>query len=215
MDDRLASAMFTSWQRRGLPADDGQQVIRTSLRWLGAPYGITTATGGAYLDCSSLVSQSHWEAAGILVPFTVAGQHQSMWAEDVPSLASATVGDVLIRYDADRKHAGMLAGWDDERHLVLESVPSEGCRLVPIKAFGPVTVIRRFIRERNPSSVGLAWTALARATPKVGRHGARLDRPGQHRHHGFDISVIGGVTRGRLPHRAECRYPRPHRRSDH
>lgn len=195
MDYRRSAAVLKSWQQRGLLPDDGQQVVRTSLRWLGAPYGVTTATGGAFLDCSSLVSQSHWEAAGILVPFTVAGQRRSIWAEEVPSLASAAVGDVLIHHDAGRQHAGLLAGWDADRHLVLESVPGEGCRLAPIEAFGPVTVIRRFVRERNPGAVGLAWTALARAIPKMGRHGARLDRLGQHRHHGFDICVIDGATR--------------------
>jgi hypothetical protein len=162
MDDRRASEVVNSWQRRGFPPDDGQRIVRTALRWLGAPYGITTVTGGALLDCSSLVSQSHWEAAGILVPFTVSGQHRSMWAEDVPSTASAAIGDVLICNDADRHHAGLVAGWDGEEHIVLESVPGEGCRLSRHSgrslSFADLFAIGT---RASPGQHGLLWPVLS------------------------------------------------------
>jgi murein DD-endopeptidase MepM/ murein hydrolase activator NlpD len=173
-----------------------------SLRFLGNTYRMSRELFPGYIDCSTLVSQAHWDAAGVQTPFVAESQRLASTAIDVSDIEQALPGDVLVYYPSlahsparGHNHVALLltrdgGGW------VIEARPSTGTRIIPLSQASWDGGIRRFCpnptAEFPPSG---AWRALALETPKIARLGARLTadyfrgepRYPARRHRGVDV----------------------------
>jgi len=135
------------------------------------------------IDCSTLVSQSHWEGALIGVPFTAESQRKASSGKVISSMAEALPADVLVKYpsvsespDGQWNHVGLYLGRDTSGiEWVVESVSGAGVRLTRAADFDPQGGIRRFVPFEDVvhDSTARAALALAIRVPKLGRLGAK------------------------------------------
>jgi cell wall-associated NlpC family hydrolase len=99
------------------------RICAAALKWLGASYEqfeeLRSRHGRGSIDCSTLVSQSHWEGALIVVPFTAEGQRKSSRGKAISSIDLAEPGDVMVKYpsledspDRRHNHVGIFLGRD-------------------------------------------------------------------------------------------------------
>src|SRR4051812_24507907 len=96
-DIRSAVAAFCeAGQRAGLPlAGEALSVISASATFAGWRYQITREQADGLIDCSSLVSQSHWLGAAIGMPFIAETQRLAYSGIDV-ARNELRPGDVLV-----------------------------------------------------------------------------------------------------------------------
>lgn len=121
----------------------GADVVADAKKYLGVPYvfGGTTSSG---LDCSGLV-QRVFKDLGIDVPRLVSGQ--STLGTEVPSLAQAKPGDLIVTNGGD--HIVIYAGDGKVIHA-----PSEGRNVSLVDNWmddSDIVTIRRVVPETSPA----------------------------------------------------------------
>jgi len=146
---------IASWRNdHGYGIDtEHDRICRAAGRFLGFTYQQhEELTKVKEIDCSTLVSQAHWEGALIGVPFTAEGQRSASTGIVVPDIDAVQPGDVLVRYpyldatpDKTWNHVGMFLGQQPtgERWLI-ESKGGVGVHLARLEEFDPRGGIRRF-----------------------------------------------------------------------
>lgn len=180
------------------PSDtDAQRVVDLARSAAGQPYGVTRELATAPLvDCSTLVSQAHWEGAGLVIPFVAENQRRALNGLRI-DVRSATVGDVLFFFDGTHprrphNHSCIVADRSGDWIEVVEARPDAGVAVTiyPTARFTGGAI--RFLRDPAPSAIDALF--LASSVPKLGRLGARLTSDvGIGRHHrGTDICVRPG-----------------------
>ena len=75
-------------------------VCNNAMNYVGMPYLRSEELSQSTIDCSTLVSQSHWEGALIGVPFTADGQRRATSGASIECRADLQPGDVLVRYES-------------------------------------------------------------------------------------------------------------------
>jgi hypothetical protein len=175
-------------------------VALAALENLGKQYRITRELHPDFVDCSTVVSQSHWVGAGIQTPFIAESQRKASNA-CVVGRDDLLPGDAIYAYASKElspggrhNHTVLFLGHDqDGAPWAIESREEHGARLITMDAVAFDGGIRRFCL--NPLSIFPAgqWSDLVRAVPKLGRLGARLtSRYGSGtRHRGLDIYARG------------------------
>jgi hypothetical protein len=188
-----------------------------ALQFLGYSYLRTEELASeTTVDCSTLVSQAHWEGALIGVPFTAEGQRKAASGLSIRSVEEALPGDVLVKYpsledspDKQWNHVGIYLGCDTAgSRWLIESAGGVGVRLSRVEGFGSRGGIKRFITSEDEVLQESARHALALAprVPKFGRLGVNqycVSGAPRRQHHGVDIYVpkdtvvkatIGGIA---------------------
>jgi murein DD-endopeptidase MepM/ murein hydrolase activator NlpD len=194
---------------RGLSQEtEGGSIVATAMTFLGLPYARTEELVINAIDCSTLISQSHWLGALLGVPFTSEGQRTAANAATIGDSMDLLPGDLAIKYPSAKEspggrfnHVALIVGIDRDGNLwVIESSEDkEGCVLSTFEEFDPKGPYRRF--SSNPalifsgSHVRRALNA-ARYVPKLGRFGARQYRKSDESrlpHKGIDIYLPAGT----------------------
>jgi hypothetical protein len=174
-------------------------VARRALDHIGKSYKITRELWPGLIDCSTLVSQSHWSGAAIQTPFIAETQRRASNAQVIESV-DLLPGDAIYSYPSKEEspggrhnHVALFLGGDQHgTPWVIESREEEGVilgRLDEVKFGGG---IRRFCIEplrRFPKGM---WSQLVPRVPKLGRLGARLTASytgTSRRHRGIDVYV--------------------------
>lgn len=148
------------------------------------------------VDCSTLVSQAHWEGAGLIVPFVAENQRRAVSGVRI-DVRSATLGDVVIFYDGTQpqrphNHSCLVTDRHGDWMEVVEARPDAGVTvaLYPTARFSGGAI--RFLGDVAPPSIDAL--TLTPSVPKLGRLGARLTSGvGTGRHHrGTDICMAPG-----------------------
>jgi hypothetical protein len=216
--ESLVSAFIDANRSDGFhPQSEASRVLKSAARFSGWKYRITRELTHGWIDCSTLVSQAHWDGAGVGVPFVAETQRRAYNALAIAPEDRAP-SDVLVAYptktmapDKRHNHVVMYLG----RHpyfgeWVIESAASaDGVRVRPLKEADANGGLRRFL----PFPKRFAFPAdelalrLAQSVPKLGRLGARLTSglAVPRRHRGIDIyakkefavlaPITGSVTR--------------------
>ncbi|MFC5001917.1 M23 family metallopeptidase [Dactylosporangium cerinum] len=194
--DRLLSAY------RASPLECTSVAI-ASLDHLAKRYHRSRQLLPGQIDCSTLVSQAHWDGAAVQTPFIAENQRTARSAAVVAGLADALPGDVLVAYASLEAAPG---GRHNHVALVLESdgqgdgwaiqaSESAGTQIIRLTQARLGGGIRRFCP--NPLVVYAAgdWAELVRRVPKLGRLGVRLKQPwaAVRRHSGVDVAVEHGT----------------------
>ena len=191
-----------------LPSESAAVALE-SLRFMGDEYRMAREFFPGYVDCSTLVSQAHWDAAGVQTPYVAESQRLARTATVVADLEQALPGDVLVAYKSmadspsrDHNHVGLLLTREpDGSGWVIEAKYRKGVRIIPLGEASWAGGIRRFC----PNALvgfppGGAWNGLARATPKLARLGTRLTahyrrddvKSSERRHLGIDVYAEPG-----------------------
>lgn len=178
-------------------------VAIASLAHFAKSYLRTRPLLPGYIDCSTLVSQAHWEGAAVQTPFIAENQRTAKSAMAVSSLVEVLPGDVLVAYGSLETAPG---GRHNHVALVLESdAQGEGWAIQATEFSGTQIVrlaearleggIRRFCPNPLVPYADGDWTELARRVPKLGRLGVRLKNPAgeERRHSGIDLHVGYGT----------------------
>jgi hypothetical protein len=173
-------------------------VARCALEHVGKSYRITRELWPGLIDCSTLVSQSHWSGAAIQTPFIAETQRRASNARAVER-ADLLPGDAIYSYSSAAEapggrhnHVALFLGRDESgTSWTIESREETGVvftRLHEVKFGGG---IRRFCLAPLRVFPNGPWSRLAPRVPKLGRLGARLTASylSLRRHSGIDIYV--------------------------
>jgi hypothetical protein len=197
----LRSVLAAESQRGLNPRSECMRVVEVSARFTGWGYKITRELQGGLIDCSTLISQAHWEGAAVATPFVAETQRVAYNAVDVSD--AWLPGDVLVRYPSRtaspggrHNHVALFAGRDsDGVSWMVESRDAFGVRALHVDAEASRGGVRRFLP--NPLGVFDDSVALrlAQAVPKLGRLGSRLTFPlvDAGRHRGIDVCFANPV----------------------
>jgi hypothetical protein len=171
-------------------------VAMAALEHLGKQYRITRELHPGLIDCSTVVSQSHWVGAGIQTPFIAESQRTAAnsFAVDPKDLLP---GDAIYAYPGRKfspggrhNHVVLFLGHDDN-HVpwAIESREDHGAILITLDNVLFDGGIRRFCINPRRVFPTNSWTDLVRRVPKLGRLGARLTAKygSCDRHRGLDI----------------------------
>lgn len=198
--ESLVSAFIEANRSYGFhPQSEASRVLKSAAGFEGWRYRITRELVHGLVDCSTLVSQAHWNGAGIGVPFVAETQRNAYSALTiVPEKREPS--DVLVTYPSRKmapegrhNHVVMYLGRHPELgEWVIESAASAGgVRVRPLEVADLMGGVRRFLPfpKRFEFPADELALRLARSVPKLGRLGARLtsglaDPP---RHRGVDI----------------------------
>jgi hypothetical protein len=173
------------------------RVVAASSRFAGWQYRITRELRERLIDCSTLISQSHWDGAAIATPFVAETQRIAYNASDVPD-GQWLPGDVLVRYPSRElspggrhNHVALYLGRDASGATwMIESREPQGVRALGVDDRAADGGVRRFLPHPTRAFDDEMSLALARAVPKLGRLGSRLtvalDGESE-RHRGIDI----------------------------
>jgi hypothetical protein len=177
-------------------------VVRAASRFAGWSYRITREFRQGLIDCSTLVSQSHWEGAAVGTPFVAETQRTAYNAADVPE-GRWLPGDVLVRYRPHElsplrrhNHVALFAGRDPHGAAwMIESREPFGVRAVLVDDAAADGGARRFLPHPTRVFDDELALALARAVPKLGRLGCRLTAAlgDSQRHRGIDVCFSRSV----------------------
>ena len=159
-------------------------VCNHAMNYVGMPYLRSEELSQSTIDCSTLVSQSHWEGALIGVPFTADGQRRAASGVSIERRTDLQPGDVLVRYesveaspDKQFNHVAIFLGTDCSRTpLLIESRGGKGVILTPLHEFPNLGGIRRFIAGNMKcfdSEQAKRALDLSKFVPKLARIGAR------------------------------------------
>lgn len=178
---------------------EASRVLKSAASFGGWRYRITRELKREWIDCSTLVSQAHWNGAGIGLPFVAETQRRAYSAVAVAAEARMP-SDVLVAYptkemspDGRHNHVVMYLGRHPQLgEWVIESAAAAGgVRVRPLKNVDSNGGVRRFLPFPTRSAFPAADVALrlAQAVPKLGRLGARLTSglAVPRRHRGVDI----------------------------
>jgi hypothetical protein len=174
-------------------------VAYAAFEHMGKGYRITRELWPDVIDCSSLVSQSHWTGAGIQTPFIAETQRFASNARVIEP-AELLPGDAIYAYRSKSEapggrhnHVALFLGTDQMgKPWAIESREETGVTLSELNKIRFDGGIRRFCIEPLRVFPQGTWSQLARRVPKLGRLGARLTASyagGPRRHHGTDVYV--------------------------
>ena len=170
-----------------------------SVSFVGFGFKVTRELAATTVDCSTLVSQSHWIGAAVQVPFIAENQRLSATARAI-EFEDLMVGDVLVAYESSghsplrrHNHVVLYLGEDSRGEpWCIESKEPHGVCFTPLADALHGGGVRRFCPNPHSAFESGAWNALVRAVPKLSRLGARLTSKygGESRHSGIDVYVI-------------------------
>jgi hypothetical protein len=179
------------------------RVAAASLAFLGRGYRITRELVPDLMDCSTVVSQAHWDGAGIQTPFIAETQRLATNAVDV-AWADLLPGDSIFIYPSRAQapggrhnHVVLYLGPDDRgTPWTIESSTTRGVVLTELATVSPGGGIRRFCQRPRQVFADDTWSGLAARVPKLARLGSRLiARYGPvGRHQGIDVYVAQDTT---------------------
>jgi hypothetical protein len=196
----LVSAFIEANRSVGFDArSEASRVLKSAAGFSGWRYRITRELTRDWVDCSTLVSQAHWNGAGIGVPFVAETQRRAYSALAIAP-EERTPSDVLIAYptkamapDGRHNHVVMYLGRHPQlgEWVIEAAVSADGVQVRPLKETDSDGGVRRFL----PFPKSFAFPAtdvalrLAQSVPKLGRLGARLTSGlvVPRRHRGVDI----------------------------
>lgn len=181
----------------GVHLTEGCRVARASLEHLGKKYRITREMTRDFIDCSTVVSQSHWIGAAVQTPFIADTQRQASNAIGVDA-ECLIAGDAVYAYESAKSspggrynHVGLVLGSDESGiHWAIESSDPVGVRIVPLDSLRIAGGYRRFCPNALDVFRDGPWCTLVRRVPKLGRLGSRLTAGYFHpsrAHRGTDI----------------------------
>jgi hypothetical protein len=183
-----------------------EAVAHESFIHLGKSYHITRELRPGLIDCSTLVSQSHWTGAAVQMPFIAETQRTAVNGYFVDR-SDLVPGDCIYAYptkdeapDGKHNHVVLFIGADETGELwAIESRPESGVALIELNSVSFRGGIKRFCPEPMRSFGQGYWADLAARVPKLGRLGARLtsqyDGSPVSRHAGTDIyDVVGSMV---------------------
>jgi hypothetical protein len=190
----LLASVQTSNGRAGVsPRAEAAMVVMAAARFAGWRYLITREQAPGLIDCSSLVSQSHWLGGAIGMPFTAEAQRTAYSGNGIGS-DEMLPGDVLVRHpqlgSRPHNHVVMFLGRDNAaRPWVLESRAVDGVRARLLIDSDIEGGIRRFCPHPLEEFDDAAALNVAADVPKLGRLGCRLTAAvdGVRRHSGTDV----------------------------
>lgn len=181
------------------PRSEASCVLESAAGFSGWRYRITRELARDWVDCSTLISQAHWNGAGIGVPFVAETQRRAYSALAIMP-EDRTPSDVLVAYptramapDGRHNHVVMYLGRHPQLgEWVIESAASAGgVRVRPLKETDSNGGVRRFLPfpKRFAFPADEVALRLAQSVPKLGRLGARLTSglAVPRRHRGVDI----------------------------
>lgn len=180
------------------------EICKRALKYLGFTYERSeNLSSDTSVDCSTLVSQSHWEGAAIGVPFIAENQRTAKSGKTVSSPDKLIPADVLVKYpsveespDGKWNHVGLYLGRDEMGdEWLIESRSDDGVTLSKIDSFNPRGGAIRFTRSTRQFTSSEALS-LAPLVPKFGRLGVRqYMETTQERtiHTGLDLYVDEGT----------------------
>lgn len=200
----LIRGIVAAESTRGLdPQAECLRVVTASARFAGSSYRITRELVAGLIDCSTLVSQAHWEGAAVATPFVAETQRIAYNAWDVAD-GDWLPADILVRYPSREvspggrhNHVAIFIGSDSQgERWIIESRAPHGVRALPVDLGAADGGVRRFLP--NPTRVfpeDVTALLLAQAVPKLGRLGSRLTAPltDSDRHRGIDIYLRDDV----------------------
>jgi hypothetical protein len=171
-------------------------VALSSFEHLGKKYKITRELQKNTIDCSTVVSQSHWIGAAVQLPFIAETQRRAVNARTVER-ADMLPGDSIYAYakkedspGGRHNHVVLFIGNDDGgTPWAMESREESGAVLTELSSVSFAGGIRRFCIEPLRIFAEGPWSRIVRQVPKLGRLGARLTvgYRGGGRHTGLDI----------------------------
>lgn len=173
-----------------------ESVAHAATRHLGKSYRITRELSETTIDCSTLVSQSHWIGAGVQTPFVAESQRLAVnglqvgWDELVPGDCIYAYRDRQSSPGGRHNHVALYVGTDRTGEpWAVESLDPSGVHFLPLERVRDAGGIRRFCPNPQILYPPGEWTALAERVPKLGRLGARLTSRGasRTRHSGTDV----------------------------
>jgi hypothetical protein len=179
------------------PTSECLLVLECLRAFAGWRYRITRELVAGQIDCSTLVSQSHWSGAAVGVPFVAETQRLAYNARTITS-STWLPGDVLVRYPSSvdspnrrHNHVALFAGSDRSGvEWAIESKAPLGVRAVSVTPDTTRGGVRRFLPNPHMAFPDQQYVLrLAKAVPKLGRLGARLTSRclSLLRHQGVDI----------------------------
>jgi murein DD-endopeptidase MepM/ murein hydrolase activator NlpD len=177
-------------------------VALAALRHAGKSYLITRELDEDYIDCSTIVSQAHWEGAAVQTPFIAETQRLAPSATAIASLDEIMPGDILIAYPSKEASPGgrhnhvalFLCGDPSGEAWAIEAREETGTMIIGLGTISHDGGIRRFCPNPDKTFAHGAWHDLALRVPKLGRLGARLTASylGTRRHTGTDVYASPG-----------------------
>jgi cell wall-associated NlpC family hydrolase len=183
-----------------------EAVVYESFTHLGKSYRITRELQAGLIDCSTLVSQSHWVGAAVQMPFIAETQRTAVNGYFIDR-SDLSPGDCIYAYPTKdeapggrHNHVVLFIGADEAGKLwAIESRPESGVGLVELSSVSFRGGIKRFCPEPMRSFGSGHWTDLATRVPKLGRLGARLTSryhcSSVSRHAGTDIyGAVGSIV---------------------
>jgi hypothetical protein len=172
-------------------------VAGSALKHVGKKYLITRELRPGYIDCSTIISQAHWEGAAVQTPFIAESQRLAPSGIFVAGRDELLPGDSLIEYPSRymapggrHNHVAMFLCHDPwGGSWAIEARESSGAEIVDFRNIRSDGGIKRFCPNPNTSFENGRWRTLAAAVPKLGRLGARLTAryTDSDRHAGTDI----------------------------
>lgn len=204
----IVSEVIARMTKEGfLPGTESHNICKRALQFLDFSYKRSEELdNGATIDCSTLVSQSHWEGAAIGIPFVAENQRTAMSGQTIFSLDEMIPGDVLVKYaslneapDKTWNHVGLYLGRDfDGEQWLIESTSKTGVRLAKVTDFDQKGGLKRFTFSKTVFDSLTAHEALklTALVPKFGRLGVRQYRTSESTrlaHKGLDIYVNEGT----------------------
>jgi hypothetical protein len=179
-------------------------VARSALKHVGKKYLITRELLPDVIDCSTIISQAHWEGAAVQTPFIAESQRIAPSGTFVAGSGEILPGDSLIEYPSRHlapggrhNHVAMfLCGDPAGEAWAIEAREAKGVEIVDFREVRSDGGIKRFCPNPNTSFKHGSWQALAIAVPKLGRLGARLTAryTDSVRHAGTDVYAIPGTA---------------------
>lgn len=198
--ESVVAAFIDANRREGYhPLSEASMVLKSAAEFSGWKYRITRELIPGWVDCSTLVSQAHWNGAGIGIPFVAETQRRAYSATTIRSNQRAP-SDVLVRYpskemapDGRHNHVVLYLGRHPQLgEWVIESAPhANGVQVRPLQDVDMIGGVRRFLPFPRRFTFPAQEVALklARSVPKLGRIGARLTSglTTPRRHAGIDL----------------------------
>jgi murein DD-endopeptidase MepM/ murein hydrolase activator NlpD len=197
---RLRDRLLSSYRTSPLECTS---VAIASLAHFAKSYQRSRPLLSGYIDCSTLVSQAHWEGASVQTPFIAENQRTAKSAAAVSSLLDVLPGDVLVAYESleeapggRHNHVAMVLmneaqgeGW------AIQATEDTGTTIIPLAEARIGGGIRRFCPNPLVPYADGDWKNLARRVPKLGRLGVRLKNPAgeERRHSGIDVHAAYGT----------------------
>lgn len=190
---------FSQFSRE--PLKECDSVAAAAIEHLGKAYRITRELRPDFIDCSTVVSQSHWIGAAIQTPFIAESQRIASNALPVEP-DEMIAGDAVYAYQTKaaspkgrHNHVVLYLGCDDEAApWFIESSEETGAVLIRRESVAFGGGIRRFCLNPSREFQAGLWSELVRRVPKLGRLGSRLtaDYMSIIRHQGVDVYVDDG-----------------------